>query len=142
MGRINPEVAYRPSSTGFNVAAICDCLYAIKGYVATKEAQQLAEVLLNPVPPTTSISAGCSDWRRRTGVKTSKPPVREQNGITMPRPGKCLDVWLAADELRREMGNNYKAISSRIQLESVQRGFNVGNVRTEMSRWKRFHSLA
>jgi len=141
MGRINPEDTYRPATTGFNMAAICDCLYAIKGYVSTNEAQEIAAILLDPLPPPSSISAGCSDWRRRTGIKASKPPVREQNGIEMPRPGKCLDVWMAADELRCEIGDDYKAISSRIQSEAAHRGFNLGNVRTEMSRWKRFYGI-
>ena len=141
MGRINPEATYRPGTTGFKLAAICDCLYAVKGYVSTTEAQELAKILLDPLPPPSSIVAGCSDWRRRTGIKATKPPVRERNGIQMPRPGKCLDVWIAADELRAEIGDDYKGISSRLQAEAVQRGFNLGNVRTEMSRWKRFHGI-
>ena len=141
MGRVNPNETYRSGTTGFNMAAICDCLYAIKGYVATEDAQAVAAVILDPLPPPNSLAAGCTDWRRRTGIKASKPPVLIQNGIQKPRPGKCLDIWNAADELRDKMAGDYKAINAHIQAEAEARGFNLGNVKTEMSRWKRFHSM-
>lgn len=139
MGRLNPEETYRPGTTGFNVAAICDCLYAVKGYLATEEVQSAAAVILNPLPPPGSIAAGCTDWRRRTGIKISRPPLFERNGQKHPRLGTVGHaIWAWADKLSAT-GRNYSDIRDKMIAEAVANDFVATNVSTELSAWHRFH---
>lgn len=139
MGRFNPEETYRHGSTGYNVAAICDCLFAIKGYMATDEVQAAAAAILDPLPPPASIAAGCTDWRRRTGIKTSSPPIRERNGQKHPRAGTVgKAIWDWADKLDA-YGLSYSAIREKMMSEAVANDFVVSNVSTEVSAWRRFY---
>lgn len=139
MGRLLPQETYRPGTTGFNVAAICDCLYAIKSYVSTEEVQAAAAVILDRSPPPASVADGCSDWRRRTGIKTNKPPMLERNGQKHPRLGTVGNaIWTWADKLAAS-GCNYSAIRDKMMDEAEANGFVVTNVSTELSAWHRFH---
>jgi hypothetical protein len=139
MGRLNPEEAYRPGSTGFNVAAICDCLFAVKGYMATEDVQAAAAVILDPLPPLTSIAAGCTDWRRRTGNKANRPPMLVRNGQKHPRAGTVGNaIWEWADKLAAE-GLSYSLLREKMMAEAKSNDFVVTNVSTELSAWHRFH---
>lgn len=139
MGRLNPEETYRVGTTGFNVAAICECLFAVKGYMATEDVQAVALVILDPLPPLASIAAGCSDWRRRTGIKVSKPPMVVRNGQKYPRVGTVGNaIWKWADKLTAK-GLNYSDIRDKMMTEAEANGFVVTNVSTELSAWHRFH---
>lgn len=141
MGKLNPNETYRHGTTGFNVAAICDCLYAVKGFVSTEDVQAVSAVILDPLPPPGSIAAGCTDWRRRTGVKASRPAMLERNGQKHPRIGTVgHEIWTWADRLAAS-GLSYSSIREKMMAEATANNFVVTNVSTELSAWRRFNRI-
>ena len=70
--------------------------------------------------------------------------VREtRNGIREPNnKGLNRAVWALADEIAKDVTLNYKQIRERVFATGSQQGLNAGNMRTELSYWRRFNDIA
>lgn len=70
--------------------------------------------------------------------------VREtRNGIREPNnKGLNRAVWNLADEIAKDATLTYKQIRERVFATGSQQGLNAGNMRTELSYWRRFNDIA
>lgn len=74
--------------------------------------------------------------------KSNKPAQIVQNGVAKPRDGTlCHRVWAIADTLATTVEGGYKALRLAVIREGAAQGLNDGNVKTEMSLYRRFHDL-
>lgn len=70
--------------------------------------------------------------------------VREtRNGIREPNnKGLNRAVWNLADEIAKDATLTYKQIREKVFATGSQQGLNAGNMRTELSYWRRFNDIA
>jgi membrane protein involved in colicin uptake len=72
--------------------------------------------------------------------EASKQPT--QNGIRRPKPeGACGKAWALFDRLSQAKGAPVAAAEIRVELAKGTE-LNVGNVKAEYPRWKKFHGLS
>jgi len=99
---------------------------------AATPAQVAAEVVPHP-------SAGSTPKRAVPVPAKAKTPRVQQNGVTRPGPGKCLDVWEAMEALHAKTGN--VPTSADAAAWATANGANVSNATQELSRWRKFSGL-
>lgn len=64
----------------------------------------------------------------------------EQNGVRRPGPDTlCGKAWALADAMSEEMGSPVP-VATLVERGEAE-GLNPGNIRTEYSRWRKFHNL-
>jgi hypothetical protein len=71
-----------------------------------------------------------------------KPSQIVQNGVAMPREGTVgHKLWALADQVAATCEGSYKAIRLAV-IRAAGDDFNAGNVRTEVSVWRKYHNIA
>jgi hypothetical protein len=82
------------------------------------------------LPPTQST--------RVNGVPISRIPTEAKQGINAPRPGtRAKEIWDACTEQSTKLGRQVTA--DEIIVVATAKDWNIGNVRTEHSRWRKFN---
>lgn len=86
--------------------------------------------------------------RATTAAVTSKPasvrkvkaPGEVRNGIEAPREGTVgQQIWKMCDDLWSIRKEPFTRMT--MEMTAITRGFNLGNVATECSRWRKFHGM-
>lgn len=64
-----------------------------------------------------------------------------QNGIRHPKPATlCARAWAIADNMSSALGSPVPI--KELLVETTAAGLNAGNVKTEYSRWRKFHGIS
>lgn len=73
--------------------------------------------------------------------EAKKAPREEQNGVVRPKTESlCGQAWTACDDASANRGQP-ASIHEVLEIAN-ERGLNIGNVKVEYARWKKFHGLS
>jgi hypothetical protein len=74
-------------------------------------------------------------------IRTTKAPQIVANSVPQPRAGTVgRAIWDLSDKVAAKTEGGYRAIRNAVVQEAADT-FNPGNLRTELSLWKRFNGV-
>lgn len=100
-----------------------------------KNTAQNDAIAQNDTPAQNDANVAVKRERKR------KEPQLVQNGVPMPREGTVgKKLWDLCDEIAAKCEGGYKQIRLAV-IQAAGDDYNPGNVRTELSVWRRFHGI-
>ena len=89
--------------------------------------------------PEAPVALPSTNFERVNGVPVSRAPTETKQGINAPRPGTMAkQIWDLSDELSIKHGR--QVTSEEMVVAATAKDWNIGNVKTEYSRWRKFHA--
>lgn len=70
--------------------------------------------------------------------KASKARSEVRNGVRRPIKGKCADVWLTLDDIKKQ---GFEVDIHVVREVAAQKGWNLNNATIEFYGWRKFHGL-